>query len=190
MNPALLTEADLKEFAGRERRAALRKWLDEQHVDYWLNGKGEVVSTVQALNRALTGDDHIDAAAFSFVCDEGVQVIRGKGSRPGLVEWSERLKAWNARCQSHNRDRATPWQIRMSNGNRVGKSTRDKMWSRTWQKLRRQHRDGEIDYLPEYFTMHDLKAKAITDGSVKDTHKSPKMLDVYDRALRREKPTR
>lgn len=56
MNSNIMTEEDLMELAGRRKRTALVKWLVTKHIAHWINAEGKVVSTVQAVNRALTGE--------------------------------------------------------------------------------------------------------------------------------------
>lgn len=45
--------ADLQRLSGRERPAAVKKWLQSQGISYMLNADGHPVTTEKALNEAL-----------------------------------------------------------------------------------------------------------------------------------------
>lgn len=44
---------DLQRLSGRERPAAVKKWLQSQGISYMLNADGQPVTTEKALNEAL-----------------------------------------------------------------------------------------------------------------------------------------
>ncbi len=146
-------------------------------------------SEARTIHRKLSEADN--KAKKSGVVDDGILVFRGKGSWGGLVEWSDDLLKWNTDCKTHNRDFITKWQIRDNKGNRITKGALDSMWRRVWAKAQLMLEDGQVESIPDHYTLHDLKAKGLTDHPNKDAgHKSPKMREVYDREHRRELPTR
>jgi len=131
------------------------------------------------------------SSTFSGVTEEGILIHRAKGSWGGLVVWSERLRDFVQKCNKHNRDKATPWLIRTTSGEKVSKSNHDSYWRRVWIRARNEFEAGRVDYIPEHFTFHDLKAKGVTDHPNKEGgHKSNKMKEVYDRENRVELPTK
>lgn len=45
--------SDLQRLSGRERPAAVKKWLQQRGISYILNADGKPVTTEKALNEAL-----------------------------------------------------------------------------------------------------------------------------------------
>lgn len=58
MNQALLDQNQLKEWSQCGHLSKLEKWLKENGIKYFKNGKGEIVSTVEACNSALLSKKH------------------------------------------------------------------------------------------------------------------------------------
>lgn len=58
MNQALLDQDQLKAWAKCSHLNKLEQWLKDNGIRYFKNGKGEIVSTVEACNSALLSKKH------------------------------------------------------------------------------------------------------------------------------------
>ena len=57
MNPNLLSQDDLREYTGIVHKSLLVDWLKKNRIAYYLNAKGEIVTTLAALNKPLIGSE-------------------------------------------------------------------------------------------------------------------------------------
>ena len=57
-HPSLLTEAELSQWLGFSRRAALEKWLREHGIPIIYGKQGRVCTTLEAINQAIIERDH------------------------------------------------------------------------------------------------------------------------------------
>lgn len=57
---SLLSEKILMQTFGTSRRSDLRRYLDRQHIPYYLGKGGCIVTTIQAINYPLIGHDKDD----------------------------------------------------------------------------------------------------------------------------------
>ena len=116
--------------------------------------------------------------------DEGIHLHRRKGSRDAITRWSPRLKAAVAEAKKTIVNPFDPHIFQAKDGARLREST----VQTAWQRLMRNEWPGER------FTIHDLKAKGITDtkGDKQSAggHKDPKMVSTYDRLPLDVEPTR
>lgn len=113
---------------------------------------------------------------------EGVLLIRRKGSKDSLFEWTPRLRAAVKAAKALHGGIAGPYLIQGADYGRMKESTVQTAWGR----LKSKH---GIDW-----RTHDLKAKGITDTKqnklAASGHRDPRMLAVYDRLPSRVKATR
>ncbi len=118
--------------------------------------------------------------------EEGIRARRRKGSRPQIIEWSERLNRAVELCNTLTTV-ASLYIIHDDHGQPIVESTFDSAWQRLMVKA--SHLG-----LKERFTFHDLKAKGVSDfeGDKQRAagHRTARMADVYDRKVERIKPTR
>jgi integrase len=116
---------------------------------------------------------------------DGILLHRRKGSKDSFVAWSPRLRAATSAAKGMQRAIASPYLITGHDYGRMKESTVQTAWRRIWDK----RTDGA-----DRFTLHDLKAKGITDADenklAASGHRDPRMLAIYDRLPGRAKPTR
>lgn len=115
------------------------------------------------------------------VTDKGLEIIRGKGSKPSLITWTPRLRSLVDQCYKLPLD-VTPLKpdnlalIHDKKGQPITIGAFDSAWKR--------RRADFIANGGEPFTPHDLKRKAVSDfkgDKLKASgHRDPKMLAVYD----------
>ena len=116
--------------------------------------------------------------------DEGLEVVRRKGSRGGIIKWSPRLRAAvNLALATNTKHKVqSEYLIRNAKGQQMTTSGFDSMWRRLMDK------EGPA------FTFHDLKAKGISDfeGDKKKGggHRTDAMVDRYDRKTDETEATR
>jgi integrase len=123
---------------------------------------------------------------------EGLHVIRRKGSRDNITLWTPRLRAAvdlalaQPRACVHLDDRRN-YLLPGRDGARLKESTVQTAWHRVI-------REAMARGLEQRFTIHDLKAKGVTDTDRADQlaasgHRDPRMLNVYDRLPQPVKPS-
>lgn len=144
--------------------------------------------------------DLTDAAAL----ENGIHVIRRKGSRGNITEWSPRLRAaWDylsERRQTIHQKRKTAVRMHAhqrhlvvaEDGNPLARDSLSSAWDRF---IKGAIKAGKIA-AEDRFALHDLKRKGVTDttGTWADKsqasgHKSDTMRDVYDHQLPVVKPS-
>tara|TARA_R110002110_G_scaffold415835_1_gene657177 strand:- start:9525 stop:10553 length:1029 start_codon:yes stop_codon:yes gene_type:complete len=130
------------------------------------------------LCRARRGE--VAALKHSDVTDDGLRLVRTKGSEGEVTLWTPRLRAAVDRAKEFNRAAPTPiggaYLIHDKHGLDIKKNAFDSAWRRLMDKV-------EAKGIPR-FTYHDLKAAGITRH--KDHHgghRSEKMRKVYVRDL-------
>jgi hypothetical protein len=117
--------------------------------------------------------------------DEGVLLRRRKGSRDSLTAWTPRLRAAVKAALSMQQGKiSSRYVIAGRDFGRMKETTIQTAWGRLMR-----------GWTGERFTIHDLKAKGITDteGDNKlaaSGHRDPRMLAVYDRLPGRVDATR
>jgi integrase len=121
----------------------------------------------------------------SDLTDDGVVIIRGKGSVGEITAWTPRLRKAIAECKAFNADAPTPitggYLIHDSRGNPIKQNTFQAAWGRA---MRAWVKNGG-----ERFTFHDLKAAGYSDQEQQFAgHKSERMHSVYNRKLRIVEP--
>ncbi|SMF96837.1 Phage integrase family protein [Methylomagnum ishizawai] len=124
---------------------------------------------------------------------EGVRVVRRKGSKANLTLWTPRLRAAVDAAQALSRkvvpiDDALAYLIPGDGGGRMRESTVQTAWQRIIPGLAA---NGEL----ERFTLHDLKAKGISDTEEGERRAGAGHMDgriterVYNRKLVPVKPS-
>lgn len=130
--------------------------------------------------------------------EEGIQTNRRKGSRDNIVAWTPRLRmAWDALIRYRDlvwAARSMPIPLRAKDrplviaghGEQITKSGLDS----SWQRLKARALTDHILAEDEWFGLHDLKRRGVTDtaGSRADKqhssgHKTESMMDIYDLSL-------
>lgn len=124
----------------------------------------------------------VAALRHSDLLDEGVRLIRGKGSESEITAWTPRLRAVVDDCLAFNQSAPVPikgaYLIHDKAGNPIKRNAFQSAWGRAMRKW-----EGER------FTFHDLKASGYSDQKKQDAgHKSDKMHKVYSRKLRVVQP--
>lgn len=126
--------------------------------------------------------------------DEGVRVIRRKGSKANLTTWSPRLRAAVDAALALPRkvvpmDDALAYLVPGEDGGRMKESTVQTAWQRIMPGLAAS---GELE---SRFTLHDLKAKGISDTGEEERRAGAGHMDgriterVYNRKLQPVKPS-
>jgi integrase len=127
--------------------------------------------------------------------EDGVRTNRRKGSRDNIVAWTPRLRmAWDSLIQYRDavwKKRGMPIPIRASlrplviaqHGGPLEKSSLDS----AWQRLGERALEDSVIEAADWFGLHDLKRRGITDtvGNRADKqegsgHRTESMMDVYD----------
>ena len=126
----------------------------------------------------------------SVATDEGVLLKRRKGSKDTIAAWSPRLRAAIDAAEALKREVAVVSPRLFIGRDRAPLKTSTVQTS--YQRLMRAWAEKTGN---ERFTMHDLKAKGITDTDNADKlaasgHRDPRMLAVYDRLPGRVTATR
>ncbi|HEY0335591.1 MAG TPA: hypothetical protein VGC74_18130 [Stenotrophomonas sp.] len=126
---------------------------------------------------------------------EGIRSNRRKGSRDNVTAWSPELRAaWallvDLRKQAADRQRlAIPvrakdrYLVVSETGKRLSKSSLDSAWQRLMVLATRPDDSGaSVLASAEYFTLHGLKHRGITDSDDKRAggHRSEQMRQRYD----------
>jgi site-specific recombinase XerC len=116
--------------------------------------------------------------------EDGILLKRRKGSRDSLIEWTPRLRtAVEAAKALQDETVKSHYLFAGKDHGRLRESTVQTAWQRLMRKL-----------TGERFTLHDIKAKGITDTEenklAASGHKDPKMLAIYDRLPGRVSATR
>jgi len=122
------------------------------------------------------------------VLDEGMRVIRSKGSRTQIITWTPRLKGVVKRALKLPSNPATMKHlIHDKRGQKIRSEAFKSAWGRLMKKAVR-----ETGVKP--FTFHDLKRKGVTDAEgdklQASGHKSASMLAVYDVSVPQVAPTK
>lgn len=129
---------------------------------------------------------------------DGLRTNRRKGSRDNIVAWTPRLRiAWDALIVYRDgiwKKRGMPIPIRASqrplvvaqHGGPLEKSSLDSAWQRLGERALEQ----KVIEADQWFGLHDLKRRGITDtaGNRADKqegsgHRTESMMDVYDLSL-------
>ena len=111
------------------------------------------------------------------VLEHGLHVIRTKGSKNQIIEWTPRLRKAVKRAQKLPSQIASTYLIHNKRGQRI----RDEAFKSAWQRaIAKAIKKSEI----ERFTFHDLKRKGVSDFAgdklLASGHHSAAMLRVYD----------
>ena len=114
----------------------------------------------------------------SDILEVGINTRRLKGSRDAITTWSPRLKKAIQACLDHKTDIPTENLFCNKQGSMLTASAVKSAWDRLMIKA---CKNG----LNERFTIHDLKAKGISDfkgdKQAASGHKTAAMVAVYDR---------
>jgi integrase len=111
------------------------------------------------------------------VLDGGLHVIRSKGSKDQIIEWTPRLRKVVRRAQKLPGQIASTYLIH----NKYGQRVRNEAFKSAWQRaIAKAVKKSAI----ERFTFHDLKRKGVSDFSgdklLASGHHSASMLRIYD----------
>lgn len=122
------------------------------------------------------------------VLDEGLRVIRSKGSKTQIITWTPRLTDVVKRAQKLPSNPATMKHlIHDTRGQKIRKEAFKSAWGRLMKKA-----VNEAGIEP--FTFHDLKRKGVSDAEgdklQASGHKSASMLAVYDVSIPEVAPTK
>lgn len=94
--------------------------------------------------------------------EQGIVVIRRKGSKDTGINWNPRLRAaWNRALSRHQQPKPDDQLIVCKRGKPIGKSTIDDAWGLVRQAMK----EKGLEHV--YFTAHDLKRKRITEATDK-----------------------
>lgn len=122
----------------------------------------------------------------SDLCDTGVLVRRTKGSRSETTRWSDRLREAVRAAQAINRGVLSPYLLHDKRGSPLSYPAVRSAFVRALEKAERA-----APRLRQRFTLHDIKAKGITDHkNHHGGHRSARMRDVYVRRAEEVDSTR
>lgn len=171
---------ELNKQQARERYVTRQEYAAiHQHATGWVHWAMELAYLCRARRIEILG------LKISDIQENGLRLVRGKGSRGEFTEWTDRLRAAVAGAVAHSYPdrKAFPGEPLLLNnyGQRITVSA----WNSALARLRPKMDELGI----ERFTLHDLKAAGYSDQDVQDAgHLSPKMHNIYNRALRVVKP--
>jgi len=118
--------------------------------------------------------------------DEGVLLRRTKGSKSELTRWSDRLREAVREAQALHRGVISPYLLHGANGEPATYSAVRSAFVRALGKA-----EEASPPLRRRFTVHDIKAKGITDHkNHHGGHRSARMRDVYVRKAEEVDSTR
>ena len=113
--------------------------------------------------------------------EDGLKLVRMKGSKTQIIGWTDRLRAVVDRARQRESIIASFWLIHDRKGQPIKRNALQSTWGR---KMRKALKKG---VLKDRFSFHDLKAKGVSDFEGDkfraSGHKSPRMLAVYDRNI-------
>jgi len=128
-----------------------------------------------------------EVAAFTSadVLEEGIQLLRGKGSEGEITAWTPRLRAAVEAAQALNNGAPTQISGAFLIHDKRGKAINQNAFKTSWGRSQRAwEKEGG-----ERFTYHDLKAAGYSDQEEQSAgHKSEKMHKTYNRKLRIVRP--
>ncbi len=160
----------------------------------WLQLCMELAYLCRLRRGEIIGPDRRDAHGVvvglhrEHVLDEGLHVIRSKGSKTQIITWTPRLKGVVKRAQKLPSNPATMKHlIHDKRGQKIRSEAFKSAWGRLMKKAVK-----ETGVKP--FTFHDLKRKGVTDAEgdklQASGHKSASMLAVYDVSVPEVAPTK
>lgn len=137
-----------------------------------------IMMEIAYLCRARVGE--IRELRRSDVLEDGLRLVRSKGSEGEITLWTPRLREAVERAKAYNRDAPSPiggaYLIHNKRGQAIRKNTFDSAWRRLMDKVEAAG--------VERFTFHDLKAAGISRHKHHHGgHRSPKMRKTYLRTL-------
>jgi integrase len=114
------------------------------------------------------------------VLKKGLHVVRAKGSKEQIIEWTPRLRKAVKRAKNLPGAISTSHLLHDKRGQKIRKHAFASAWQRVMHKAIK-----ETGISP--FTFHDLKAKGVSDfdgdKAKASGHKSLRMIAVYDRKI-------
>jgi len=117
--------------------------------------------------------------------EQGIAIVRGKGSEGEITAWTPRLRKAVADCKAFNSDAPTPIQGGYLIHDKRGKPIKQNTFQAAWGR----HMRPWVKAGCERFTYHDIKAAGYSDQSEQFAgHKSERMHQVYNRKLRVVQP--
>lgn len=117
--------------------------------------------------------------------EDGVAVLRGKGSEGEITAWTDRLCAVVDACKQTNPTAPTPISGAFLIHGKHGKPIKQNTFQASWGRYMR----AWVASGGERFTFHDLKAAGYSDMAEQFAgHKSERMHNVYNRKLRIVQP--
>ncbi|HAD44423.1 MAG TPA: hypothetical protein DEB61_11360 [Alcanivorax sp.] len=170
-------------FPGQSRDRYIEDWEFEL-----VQGCGSdmlaVVMELAYLLRARVGE--VLALRRVDLSDEGVLLRRTKGSKSELTRWSDRLREAVRAAQALHKGVISPCLLHGANGEPVTYSAVRSAFVRALSKA-----EEASPPLRRRFTVHDIKAKGITDHkNHHGGHRSARMRDVYVRKAEEVDSTR
>jgi integrase len=122
----------------------------------------------------------IRALRRSDATEEGLRLVRAKGSEGEVTTWSPRLRAAVEAAKALHRDAPTPIGGAYLIHDRAGQPIKKNAFDSAWRRLMDKVEAAGI----ERFTFHDLKAMGISAHKHHHGgHRSAKMRKVYLRKL-------
>lgn len=149
-----------------------------QRVHRLATGYLAIMMELAYLCRARRGE--ITALRRSDETEEGLRLVRSKGSEGEITAWSTRLRAAVDAAKAWNPSAPSPigggYLLHDKAGQPIKKNAFDSAWRRLMDKVTAAGVDP--------FTYHDLKAAGVTRHKTNfGGHRSPKMRKTYVREL-------
>lgn len=156
---------------------------DYEKVRALATGYIPIMMEIAYLCRARRGE--ITTLKRSDVLEEGLRLVRAKGSEGEITLWSPRLRAAVEAAKAYNAGAPSPvtgaWLIHDKAGQPIKKNAFDSAWQKVMAKAEAEGVDR--------FTFHDLKAAGYSEmKNPYAGHASGNMHKVYMRKLRHIEP--
>lgn len=165
-------------------QARQRYVTDDEYNRMYALARPEIQAVMELVYLCRLRENEALSLEEKHLSEEGLLAVRGKGSKTQLIKWSPRLKAAIDLARSVPRKKPTECLIVTR---KTGTPLTMNALLVAWQKLRADYMVGAPEGMVMDWTLHDLKAKGVSDFEgdkhLASGHQTPQMTAVYDRKV-------